>query len=338
MKGAEGMSYQQSFTDIEYANRKKKTKREEFLEMMDEIIPWDEWVDIVVPFYPSGKRGRPTCGIETMLRMYFLQNWFNLSDEGIEDAIYDSYAFRKFMKIDFFNTQVPDATTLCKFRKLLVDHGIQKLYFKAISDFLQEHGYMLKGGTIVDATIIGASPSTKNAANQRDPEMHSTKKGNQWHFGMKCHIGVDAFTGMVHTCEATSANVADIDVASKLLREDDEVVYGDSAYSGLDKREEIINNENLAGIILKTNNRKPYRKNAWISGPGVFWRNEIEARKSSVRGKVEYVFHIMKDIFKYRKVRYKGLEKNFAQQNLLLAFANLYMLGRSDLLKNPRFA
>ena len=332
------MSYQQSFTDMEYANRKKKTKREGFLEMMDEIIPWDEWVEIVVPFYPSGKRGKPTRGIETMLRMYFLQNWFSLSDEGIEDAIYDSYAFRKFMKIDFFNTQVPDATTLCKFRKLLVDNGIQKLYFKAISDFLQEHGYMLKGGTIVDATIIGASSSTKNEAKQRDPEMHSTQKGGQWHFGMKCHVGVDAFTGMVHTCEATSANVADIDVAPKLLREDDEVVYGDSAYSGLDKREEIINNKNLAGIILKTNNRKPYRKNVWISGPGVFWRNEIEARKSSVRGKVEYVFHIMKDIFKYRKVRYKGLEKNFPQQNLLLDFANLYMLGRSDLLKKPRFA
>lgn len=170
------MSYQQSFTDLEYANRKKKTRREEFLEMMDEIIPWDEWVSIVVPYYPSGKRGRPTRGIETMLRMYFLQNWFNLSDEGIEDAIYDSYAFRKFMKIDFFKEQVPDATTLCKFRKLLVDHGIQKLYFKAISDFLHEHGYMLKGGTIVDATIIEASPSTKNVEKQRDPEMHQTKK------------------------------------------------------------------------------------------------------------------------------------------------------------------
>lgn len=332
------MSYQQSFTDLEYANRKRKTKREEFLEMMDEIIPWDEWVDIVVPFYPSGKRGRPTRGIETMLRMYFLQNWFNLSDEGIEDAIYDSYAFRKFMKIDFFNTQVPDATTLCKFRKLLVDHGIQKQYFKAISDFLQEHGYMLKGGTIVDATIIGASPSTKNAAKQRDPEMHQTKKGNQWHFGMKCHIGVDAFTGMVHTCEATSANVSDIEVAPKLLREDDEVVYGDSAYSALHKREEILSNENFANIIFKTNTKKPYRKNVWTDGPAIYWRNYMEYRKSSVRGKVEYVFHIMKDIFKYKKARYKGLEKNFAQQNLLLAFANLYMLGRSDLLKKTRFA
>ena len=133
VKGAEVMSYQQSFTDMEYANRKKKTKREEFLEMMDEIIPWDEWVSIIVLFYPSGKRGRPTRGIETMLRMHLLQNWFSLSDEGVEDAIYDSYSFRKFMKIDFFNEQVPDATTLCKFRKLLVDNGIQKLFFKAIS-------------------------------------------------------------------------------------------------------------------------------------------------------------------------------------------------------------
>ena len=317
------MSYQQSFTDMEYSNRKKKTKREEFLEMMDEIIPWDEWVSVIVPIYPSGRRGRPTRGIETMLRMYLLQNWFNLSDEGIEDAIYDSYAFRKFMKIDFFNEQVPDATTLCKFRKLLVDNGIQKLYFKAISDFLQEHGYMLKGGTIVDATIINASPSTKNAAKQRDPEMHQTKKGNQWHFGMN---------------EATSANVSDIEVAPKLLREDDEVAYGDSAYSALYKRAEIVEDENLSKIDFRMNTKKPYRKNVWQDGPAIYWRNYMEYRKSSVRSKVEYVFHIMKNIFGYKKVRYKGLEKNFAQQNLLLALANLYMLGKSDLLKKPRFA
>jgi len=338
VKGAEVMSYQQSFTDMEYSNRKKKTKREEFLEMMDEIIPWDEWVDIVKPFYPSGKRGRPTRGIECMLRMYFLQNWFNLSDEGIEDAIYDSYAFRKFMRIDFFHEQVPDATTLCKFRKLLVDHGIQKLFFKAISEFLQKFGYMLKGGTIVDATIIEASPSTKNVAKQRDPEMHQTKKHNQWHFGMKCHIGVDAFTGFVHTCEGTGANVSDIKVAAKLLRKDDEVVYGDKAYNALNKRKEILADENLSKIDFRTNTPKPYRKNEWIEGEGLRWRRYMEHRKSSVRCKVEYVFHVMKDIFGYRKVRYKGLKKNIAQQNLLLAFANLYMLAKSDLLKKPRFA
>ena len=242
---------QQSFSDYEYSCRKKKTRREEFLDTMEEIIPWDEWIEFIRPYYPSGKRGRPVKGIEKMLRMYLLQVWFNLSDEGIEDAIYDSYAFRKFMGINFVDEQVPDATTLCKFRKLLVDNGIQKLFFKAIADFLQKHEYMLKGGTIVDATIINAPSSTKNAAKQRDPEMHSTKKGNQWYFGMKCHIGVDAFTGMVHTCEATSANVADIDVAANLLRKDDEVAYGDSAYSALSKRDEIVNDENLSKIDFR---------------------------------------------------------------------------------------
>lgn len=155
---------------------------------------------------------------------------------------------------------------------------------------------------------------------------------------MKCHIGVDAFTGMVHTCEATSANVHDVAVAHKLLRKDDVFAYGDSAYSGLPKRKEIIEDENFSKIDFRMNTKKPYRKNAWKDGPAIYWRNYIEYRKSSVRSKVEYVFHIMKDIFKYKKVRYKGLEKNFAQQNLLLAFANLYMLGKSDLLKKPRFA
>ena len=338
MKGAEEMNYQQSFTDLEYSNRKKKTKREEFLEAMDYLIPWNEWGQLITPYYPSGKRGRPTRGIETMLRMYFIANMFSLSDEGVEDAIYDSYAFRKFMRIDFFNEQVPDATTLCKFRKLMVDNGLQQLFFESINQFMVENHLIIKGGTIVDATIINAPSSTKNEAKQRDPEMHSTKKGNQWYFGMKLHIGVDAFRGLVHSCEATSANVADIEVAPKLLREDDEVVYGDSAYEPLYKREEITGNENFAGIIFKTNTKKPYRKNAWTDGPAIFWRNKMEADKSSVRGKVEYVFHVLKDIFKYKKVRYKGLKKNFAQQNVLLALANLYMLSRSDLLKTPSIA
>ena len=168
--------------------------------------------------------------------------------------------------------------------------------------------------------------------------MHQTKKGNQWHFGMKCHIGVDAFTGMVHTCEATSANVSDIEVAPKLLRKDDEFAYGDSAYSALYKRKEIFEDENLSKIDFRMNTKKPYRKNVWQDGPAIYWRNYMEYRKSSVRSKVEYVFHIMKNIFGYKKVRYKRLEKNFAQQNLLLALANLYMLGKSDLLKKPRFA
>ena len=244
---------QQTFSDYEYSNRKRKTRREEFLEIMDEIIPWDEWVSIIVPYYPSGKRGRPPIGIEIKLRMYLLQVWFNLSDEGTEDAIYDSYAMRKFVGINFLEEDVPDATTLLKFRRLLEKHGLNKLFFEAINRVMVETGHMLKGGSVVDATIINAPSSTKNAQKQRDPEMHQTKKGNEWRFGMKCHIGVDAFSGLVHTIEVTPANAHDITVASKLIREDDEVVYGDSGYLGLEQREEIVSDEHLSSIDYRIN-------------------------------------------------------------------------------------
>ncbi len=246
---------QESFSDMEYSSRKKKTKREEFLEIMDEIIPWDEWVSLIVPHYPSGKRGRPPIEIEMMLRMYLLQCWFNLSDEGGEDAIYDSYAMRKFMGINFFEQDAPDTTTLLHFRHRLEDKGIGKLFFDAISRCLERAGRMMRGGTIVDATLISAPSSTKNAEKKRDPEMRSVKKGNQWHFGMKCHTGVDAGSGFVHTVAATAANVHDITVAAGLLREDDEVVYGDSAYLGIEKREEIRNSPQLSDITCRINRR-----------------------------------------------------------------------------------
>lgn len=244
---------QESFSDMEYRCQRKKTKREEFLEIMDEIIPWDEWVGIIRPYYPAGKRGRPPI----MLRMYLLQCWFSLSDEGVEDAIYDSYAMRKFMGINFFEQDVPDATTLLHFRHLLEEHGIGKLFFEAINRCLERAGRMMRGGSIVDATLISAPSSTKNAEKKRDPEMHQTKKGNQWHFGMKCHTGVDAGSGFVHTVEATAANVHDVTVAAKLLREDDEVVYGDSAYLGLEKREEIKQNPQLSAIEYRISNQPP---------------------------------------------------------------------------------
>lgn len=212
---------QMTFSDYEYSLRKRKTKREEFLDIMNEIIPWEEWVEFVRPYYPNGKRGRPTKGIEKMLRMYLLQIWFNLSDEGVEDAIYDSYAFRKFMNIDFMEEQVPDATTLLKFRHLLEENHLGEVFFKAINRVMEATGHIMHGGTIVDATIISAPSSTKNAEKKRDPEMHQTKKGNVWKFGMKCHIGVDSGSGLVHTITATAANAHDITEAHKLLREDD---------------------------------------------------------------------------------------------------------------------
>ena len=318
---------QQSFSDYEYSQRKKKTRREEFLEIMDEIIPWDEWVSLIVPYYPSGKRGRPPIEIEIMLRMYLLQCWFTLSDEGVEDAIYDSYAMRKFMGINFLEMDVPDATTLLKFRHLLEEHGLGKRFFDAINRCLERAGRMMRGGSIVDATLISAPSSTKNAKKERDPEMHQTKKGNQWHFGMKCHTGVDAGSGFVHTVEVTAANVHDITVAAKLLREDDEVVYGDSAYLGIEKREEIQNNAQFSAIQYRIN-RRPGRLPR-VSDNAIDWERHIEHQKSSVRCKLEHPYLIVKNIFGFRKTVYRGLSKNLNRLYVLFASANLYMLVRA---------
>lgn len=319
---------QETLTDIEYSNRKRTTKREEFLDIMNEIIPWDEWVEFIRPYYPDGKRGRPVKGIETMLRMYLLQVWFNLSDEGTEDAIYDSYAFRKFMGIDFLNNQAPDATTLLKFRHLLEENHLGEEFFKAINRVMEATGHIMHGGSIVDATIINAPSSTKNEDKKRDPEMHQTKKGNEWKFGMKCHIGVDAGTGIVHTITATPANVHDICEAPKLLREDDEFAYGDSGYLGIEKREEIKNNKHFSKIEFRINRRpKSLPK---VSDNAIDWERYIEHRKSSVRCKVEHAFHIIKDTFGFRKVRYKGIAKNLNKLNVLFACANLLMVKRAQ--------
>ncbi len=237
-----------TFSDFEYGLRKRTTKRDVFLRTMDDVIPWDEWVEFIKPFYFKGERGRPPMGIEVMLRMYLLQCWFNLSDEGVEDAIYDSHAMRTFMKINFVQESVPDATTLLKFRHLLEKHNLAKVLFDAIRTNFERHGYMLQGGTVVDATLISAPSSTKNKEKSRDPEMHSTKKGNQYYFGMKCHVGVDAASGYVHTVETTAANAHDITVTSKLIRAEDSVVYGDSGYIGIQKREEIVSDPHLSEI------------------------------------------------------------------------------------------
>ncbi|WP_313559329.1 IS5 family transposase [Ruminiclostridium cellobioparum] len=246
---------QQTFTDVEYSNRKRKTKREEFLEAMDNIIPWSYWTDIIRPYYPSGKRGRPPKDIEMMLRMYLMQNWFNLSDVGVEDTIYDSFAMRTFMHIDFLTEQVPDATTLLHFRHLMETNKIGKKIFDDVRERLDKSGLIMHGGTVVDATLIAAPTSTKNIDGKRDPEMHQTKKGNEWYFGMKVHSGVDAGSGYVHTITGTSANVHDIVETSKLIREDDEVVYGDSGYSGAQKRNEFKEDEHLSSIEMRVNVR-----------------------------------------------------------------------------------
>ena len=327
---------QETFTDMEYSRRKKKTKREEFLEIMEDIIPWEEWVGIIAPYYPQWKRGRPPMGIEKMLRMNLLQIWFHLSDPATEDAIYDSYAMRKFTGINFLTESVPDETTLCKFRHLLEEHGLNKVFFEAINRVMVETGHMLKGGTIVDATIINAPSSTKNAEKARDPEMHQTKKGNEWRFGMKCHVGVDAHSGLVHTIAVTAANAHDITQAVNLIREEDEGVYGDSAYLGIEKRSEGTSDAYLSSIDYRMN-RRPGSL-ARVSDKAIDWERHIEYLKSSVRCKVEHVFRIIKCQFGYRKTVYRGLRKNENCLYAMFACANLYVLARSGREISPAFS
>jgi len=318
------MTCQQTFSDMEYSNRKRITKRESFLRMMDGIIPWSEWVELIRAFYPKGEHGRPPRGIELMLRMYLLQVWFNLSDEMTEDSIYDSYAMRHFVGLNFLEEQVPDATTLLKFRHLLEKHHLGEKFFRSINDFLESNGCMMRGGTIVDATLISAASSTKNKSGERDPEMHSTKKGNQWYFGMKAHIGVDAGSGYTHTVEATAANEHDITQTSNLIREDDEVVYGDAGYCGIEKREEIRTDPEKAKIDYRINERAG-KVNRLPEGLSREVEKERERRKSSIRSKVEHPFRIVKVLFGYRKAVYRGLAKNLNRLHVLFGSGNLLM-------------
>lgn len=319
---------QLTFSALEYSKRKRKTKREQFLKMMDQIIPWKHWVKLIEPYYPDGKHGRPPRGIETMLRMYLMQNWFNLADEAIEDSIYDSYAMRSFMRIDFLEQQVPDATTLLKFRHLLEKNKIGEKIFADVKERLDKAGLIMHGGSIVDATIISSTPSTKNREKKRDPEMHQTKKGNQWYHGMKVHAGVDAGTGYVHTITGTAANVHDIGQTHNLIRPDDKVVYGDSGYIGIEKHAEIKNDEHLGDVDFRIN-RRPSSIKTPDSYTGINWDKLIEHRKSSVRCKVEHVFLIVKRQFGYSKTAYRGIAKNMNRFNVLFACANLLMCARS---------
>lgn len=322
------MNGQQTFSDIEYANRKHKTRREEFLAMMDKILPWQSFIDMIKPVYFKGERGRPPIGIETMLRMYFLQVWYTLSDEVLEDSIYDSYSMRTFMRINFLEQQAPDSTTLVKFRKMLVENGIMTQLMYKVAEILEKSGLLMRGGSIVDATIITAPTSTKNNTGKRDPEMHSTKKNNQYYFGAKAHISTDAGSGYVRDVETTAANVDDRDVVHELIRQDDEVVYGDAGYIGIEKREEIKDDPNLSKVQFRINEKRSrIPKN--INGQMESFAKYQEQRKSAVRYKVEYVFHIVKNIFGFTKTPYKGIEKLHERLCALFLSANLYMCAKA---------
>lgn len=311
----------------------RTTKRAEFLNMMNAIIPWEEWIEIIKPYYPDGKRGRPTKGIERMLRMYLLQVWFNLSDEGVEDGLYDSIAMRRFAGITDGDEDVPDATTLLKFRHLLEEHGLNKAIFEEVNRKLEETGHMLRGGTIVDATIIQAPSSTKNREKKRDLEMRSTKKNKQYYFGMKCHIGADAFSGLVHTLKTTAANVADVAVAAELLRDDDRFMYGDNGYQGVAKRPEIKKDGRLSKIDFRVNCRR--RSLPKVSEKAIDWNRKIELMKSSARCIVEFPFRTVKRVFGFRKTVYRGLKKNENRLYTLFASSNLYTIARAGRTLSP---
>ena len=316
------MKQQMSFAQSEYAGKKKVTRRERFLGEMERVVPWARLCAVIAPHYPEGRRGRPPIGIERMLRIYFLQQWYALADEALEDALYDSQAMRTFAGIDLSVEAVPDATTLLNFRHLLEAHDLTRRIFGEVSALLSERKLLMREGTIVDATIIAAPSSTKNARKERDPQMHQTKKGKQWYFGMKAHIGVDAQSGLVHSVTGTAANVADIAQTHALLHGEEKQAYADAGYLGVEKREEIA--ASCPGVEWHVAAKRGKVK-AMAAGLLKELTVQLERVKAQVRARVEHPFHILKNLFRHRKTRYRGLAKNTAQLHSLFALANLFI-------------
>lgn len=303
-----------------------RTKKKEFLEQMDRLIPWGEWVEEIRPCYYKGERGNKPYGIELMLRLYVLQNLYTLSDEGTVSEVIDSRAFSDFCGVDSSN-QVPDGDTLGRFRNLLIRNGIQEKLFAQVAGLLQERGLLLKKGTIVDSTLISAPTSTKNREKKRDPEAHSTKKGNTWHFGYKAHVGVDRDTGLAHTLKVTAANTHDVTMTAELVTGEEDTVHGDSGYLGAEKREgAVLRNRKGKKIRYKINRRPSQAKNLFTRSRAQVKRRERE--KSSVRAKVEHIFAVVKGRFRYRKTRYRGLQKQTGKLNMVFALANLILADR----------
>ena len=320
------MTHQPSFAHAEFATKNKTTRREKFLARMEAVIPWPQLLAVIEPFYPKGQRGRPPIGLERMLRVYFLQQWYGLADEALEDALYDSQALQSFARIDLSAEGVPDATTLLNFRHLLETHDLCKALFTAINADLTARGLLLRAGTLVDATLIAAPSSTKNQDKQRDPEMHQTKKGNQWYFGMKAHIGADRDSKLVHTVVVTAANVADITQTAALLHGQETQVHADAGYIGVEKRAEIVALKRELDWQIA---RKRGIIKAMAEGAAKESLKAVEKIKASVRAYVEHPFHLVKNIFRYRKVRYRGLAKNGHQLYVLFGLANVVIGARS---------
>lgn len=297
----------------------KRTRKREFLEEMRRVVPWSKLIALIEPHYPKGKTGRPPFPIATMLQIHFMQQWFGLSDPAMEEALYDVPLYRDFAGLDGGMTRLPDESTILRFRHLLEAHGLAAQMFALVNEILIHKGLMLKAGSVVDATLISAPTSTKNASGERDPEMHQTQKGRSWYFGMKAHIGVDAESGLVHTVISTAANMADINEAQSLLHGEETDAYADAGYQGIHKR--CTDGAVRWHVAMKPSRRKQLDLNERLDS--IF--DQIERLKAGIRAKVEHPFRVLKQQFGYTKTRYRGLMKNSAQITTLFALANLWM-------------
>ena len=307
-----------SFASLVYDSKKKKTRREKFLEEMDQVLPWEELLKIVRHNYPKKGNGRQPMPVERMMRIYFLQQWYGLSDPGMEDALYDIESMRRFARIDLASAPVPDETTILNFRHYLEEYRLTEKIFEKTKKYLSEKGLMLREGTIVDATIIDAPSSTKNQDRTRDPEMKQTKKGNQWYFGMKAHVGTDTDRGLVHSIAVTHAGVHDSQMTEELLHGEENALYGDKAYAD-NRRKEAFESQGIEWHIdRKGSTGHP------LTEEDLEWNRE----QHHIRAKGEHAFLVVKHLWGYRKVRYKGLLKNTTQVFSLFALANLYLVRK----------
>ena len=317
---------QMSLGESGFARKTKRTRKRAFLDEMNLVVPWAELVSLIAPHSPtrSAKGGRPPFAVETMLRIHFLQQWFNLSDPAMEEALYDTPMFREFAGLDMGEDRLPDESTILRFRHLLEAHNLSLQILATVNATLMAKGLLLKQGTVVDATLIAAPSSTKNQDGERDPEMHQTKKGNQWHFGMKAHAGVDADSGLVHSVATTAANAHDVTQAHALLHGEETDVFADSGYQGVGKRAETQDIKTHWHVAMRPGKRKLLDK----ADPMDALTEQVERIKASIRAKVEHPFRVIKRQFGHVKVRYRGLAKNTAQLQTLFALANLWMVRR----------
>lgn len=313
---------QRSFTDMELVLQKRKSRRKEFLDEMDRVVPWQDMLAIIEPYYPKVGNGRRPMSLAMMLRIHCAQKWYNLSDAGMESELYDSMALRAFVGLQSVTEAVPDETTILNFRRLLEQNTLHEKLFFDVNVKLEQHGLLVRSGTIMDASLIAAPPSTKNQTRERDPEMRQAKKGNQWYFGMKVHVGTDTRKGLVHSLVTTAANVHDSDVMDDLQHGEEKEIYGDSAYASAEAKELI----EASGANYKIHHRR-------YAGAPLTEQQKVEnTALSRTRAKGEHAFRIVKHLWNQRKVHYRGMKKNTAHYLMCFTLSNLYMV-RSEILK-----